>query len=371
MTYWNYFPYVTVAEKKEKAARSLEKLKKKNQAVEPVVLDGRTIAATWWGKAWNGNLERYADFSNRIGRGRSYVRNGAVLDLRIHPGKVTALVQGTRARPYEVSIDIHEISGTDWNRIKKMSEGQLDSLQELLSGKFPKTLGETFMELGKGLFPEPREIKFSCSCPDWASMCKHVAAALYGIGARLDREPALFFALRKVEMHDLVTGAVEGKSRELLKKASRKSQRVLEDVSISEMFGIDLDEASTPDFSDIAPEKPLKIAEPAPKPRRAKKSLPEPAVQRRRGRPPKSVEKIAIGKVKAPITKAKPAKQKRQAKAPMDKVLEAVMKGRKGIGVSEICRKTGLEEQKVRNLIYRLRKMDQIKSIAWGIYSKA
>jgi uncharacterized Zn finger protein len=371
MSYWNYFPYVTVAEKKEKAARSLEKLKKKNQAIEPVVLSGRTIAATWWGKAWNENLERYADFSNRIGRGRSYVRNGAVLDLRIHPGKVAALVQGTRAKPYEVSINIHEISGTDWNRIKKASEGQLDSLQELLSGKFPKALGEIFMEPGKGLFPEPREIKFSCSCPDWASMCKHVAAALYGIGARLDNEPALFFTLRKVEMRDLVTEAVEGKSRELLKKASRKSQRVLEDVSISEMFGIDLDGDTTPDFSDIAPEKPLKIAEPAPRAKRVKNGLPKPAVPAKRGRPPKSVEKAALGKVKTPITSTKPAKQKRQAKAPMDMVLEAVMKGRKGIGVAQICRKTGLEEQKVRNLIYRLKKMNRIKSIAWGIYSKA
>ncbi len=371
MAYWNYFPYVTVAEKKEKAARSLEKLKKKNQDISPVVVNGRTIAATWWGKAWNGNLERYADFSNRIGRGRSYVRNGAVLDLQIHPGKVAALVQGTRARPYEVSINIHEISGTDWNRIKKASEGQLDSLQELLSGKFPKALGELFMELGKGLFPEPREIKFSCSCPDWASMCKHVAAALYGIGARLDTEPALFFTLRKVEMRDLVTGAVEGKSRELLKKARRKSQRVLEDVSISEMFGIDLDEYSTPDNSDMAPKKPLEIAEPAPKPRRVKKRIPEPAVPRRRGRPPKSVEKIAIGKVKAPITSINPAKRKGPAKPPVDMVLDAVLKARKGIGVAEICKKTGLEDQKVRNLIYRLRKMNRIKNIAWGIYSKA
>ncbi len=371
MSYWNYFPYVTVAEKKEKAARSLEKLKKKNQDINPVVLNGRTIAVTWWGKAWNGNLERYADFSNRIGRGRSYVRNGAVLDLRIHPGRVAALVQGTRAKPYEVSVNIHEISRTDWNRIKKESEGQLDSLQELLSGRFPKTLGETFMALGKGLFPEPKEIKFSCSCPDWASMCKHVAAALYGIGARLDTEPALFFTLRKVEMRDLVTGAVEGKSRELLKKARRKSQRVLEDVSISEMFGIDLDEASASELFDMAPEKPLKIAESAPKPRRVKKRLPEPAVPRRRGRPPKSVEKITIGKVKAPIKSIKPAKRKRPPKPSIDMVLEALGKARKGVGVAAICKKTGLEEQKVRNLIYRLRKMERIKSIAWGRYIKA
>jgi uncharacterized Zn finger protein len=371
MSYWDYYPYVTVAEKREKAARSLEKLRNKNRDINPVILNGRTIAATWWGKAWNGNLERYADFSNRIGRGRSYVRNGAVLDLRIQPGRVEALVQGTRAKPYEVSINIHEIPRTDWNRIKKASEGQMDSLQELLSGKFPRALGEIFTERGKGLFPEPREIKFSCSCPDWAFMCKHVAAALYGIGARLDTEPALFFTLRKAEMRDLVTGAVQGKSRELLKKASRKSQRVLEDVTISEMFGIDLDEASTPEFSDIAPEKPLEIAEPSLKSKRVKRRGLEPVVPRRRGRPPKSVEGNATRKAKTPIMSMKPAKRKAPAKTPIDRVMEAVMKGRKGIGVADICRKTGLEEQKVRNLVHRLKKMNRIKNIAWGRYIKA
>jgi len=142
-------------------------------------------------------------------------------------------------------------------------------------------------------------------------------------------------------------------------------------VSVSEMFGIDLDEASTPDFSDIAPEKPLKIAEPAPKPKRVKKRDPKPAVPAKRGRPPKSVEKITIGKVKASITSMKPAKRKTPAKAPIDMVLDAVMKGRKGIGVAEICKKTGLEEQRVRNLIYRLRKMTRIKNIAWGRYIRA
>jgi uncharacterized Zn finger protein len=197
MVFWNQFEYVTVAEKRAKAAQSLKKLKKKKEDTRPVVIEGRAIATTWWGKAWNENLERYADYSNRIGRGRSYVRNGAVLDLKIRPGEVEALVQGSRSKPYEVIVKIEAISKEAWSRIKTASAGQLDSLQELMSGKFPKSLGALFIEGGKGLFPGPKEIKFSCSCPDWATMCKHVAAVLYGIGARLDEEPALFFTLRK------------------------------------------------------------------------------------------------------------------------------------------------------------------------------
>ena len=203
---------------------------------------GSAIATSWWGKSWNKNLEGYADYSNRIGRGRSYVRNGAVLDLQIIPGLVTALVQGSRSRPYSVAIQIKEIAPIAWKNMKKACAGKLDSLPELLAGKFPKALGEMFTERGKGLFPSPREIGFSCSCPDYASMCKHVAAALYGISARLDVEPGLFFTLRKVEIKDLVGEAVQNKSQELLAKAKKKSSRVLDDSDLSAIFGIQLDE---------------------------------------------------------------------------------------------------------------------------------
>jgi len=370
MAFWNQFEYVTVAEKRAKAARSLQKLKKKNQDIRPVVIEGRTLAATWWGKAWNENLERYADFSNRIGRGRSYVRNGAVLDLQIRPGEVEALVQGRRSTPYTVTVTIKELSRKDWIRIKKASQGQLDSLQELLSGKFPKAIGEIFTERGKGLFPEPREIKFACSCPDWAFMCKHVAAVFYGIGARLDEEPALFFTLRKVEMRELVTEAVEGKTKELLKKADRKSHRVMEKVDLSEMFGIDLEQDAASGISDPVSQWPREAAVHTEKPKRGKNRQPEPAAPGKRASRRKTVEPIARVKVKAQAPK-KPEQEKRPAKTSADIVFGAICKSRKGIGVAEICRKTGFQEQKVRNLIFRLKKMNRIESIAWGIYAAA
>ena len=243
MGYWSYYPpYVTVAEKKAKATRKLKQLKKKNPDIKPILLEGRTIARTWWGKSWNSNLERYADYSNRIGRGRSYVRHGAVLDLQINSGKVESLVQGTRSKPYSVIIKIKAVNKNTWKHIKAACEGKLDSLQELLAGKFPKALGEIFTIQGKGLFPSPKEIEFSCSCPDWAYMCKHVAATLYGIGARLDEEPDLFFKLRKVKMKDLVSQAVEDKTRKLLKKAKKKTARVIDESDLADVFGIDMDE---------------------------------------------------------------------------------------------------------------------------------
>lgn len=245
MTYMSYgygFPkYVSAAEKREKSRKALEKLKKKDPGIEPVIVSGRKLAKTWWGIAWNDNLESYSDYSNRLDRGGSYVRNGAVLDLKIHPGGVSALVQGSKRTPYQVEITIKELDKKSWNSITKTCEGQIESLQELIEGKFPKALEELFTAKGKGLFPSPKEISFSCTCPDWASMCKHVAAALYGVGARLDENPALFFVLRNVNIEELVSKAVTEKSETLLKKSGRKSKRAIKKDDVSAMFGIDIE----------------------------------------------------------------------------------------------------------------------------------
>jgi len=200
-----YPPYVSVAEKRAKAERKLKSLKKKNPGLKPVVIEGRTLAQTWWGKSWNNNLERYADFSNRIGRGRSYVRHRAVLDLQIKSGKVTVLVLGSARKPYKIEINIKPVKLAKWAVLRRDCQGQLKSLQDLLEGKFPKALAKIFFSEDSGLFPAPEDITFDCSCPDWAEMCKHVAAALYGIGARFDEDPRLFFKLRGVKIDDLIT----------------------------------------------------------------------------------------------------------------------------------------------------------------------
>lgn len=241
MRYGGYREYVTVAEKKAKALRSAEKLRKKNPDISPVVITGAKIAKTWWGEAWNKNLEKYSDYANRIQRGRAYVRHGAILDLKIEKGSVIALVSGSRAKPYKIEIRIKPLEKAIWNTVTKECEGKIESLQELIDGKFPKALTELFTVKNKGLFPSPNEIGFYCSCPDGASMCKHIAAVLYGVGARLDENPKMFFELRNIEIEELISDAITNKSQTLLKKSKAKSSRVIEETDISDIFGVDLD----------------------------------------------------------------------------------------------------------------------------------
>ncbi|MDH3347682.1 MAG: SWIM zinc finger family protein [Desulfobulbaceae bacterium] len=253
MSWYKYPRYVSVAEKKAKAMKKLAQLKKKNPNINPVVIESNVLAKTWWGKSWNTNLESYSDYHNRIGRGRSYVRHGAVLDLQILAGKVKALVQGAATKPYSVIIPIRKLSLDKVNAIKMECRGKLNSLQDLISGKFPKELGQMFLSQGNGLFPEPDDISLSCSCPDSAIMCKHVAATLYGVGARLDEDPLLFFKLRSINVDDLVTSAIKERTEDLLEKTEVKSSKIIEDGDLSDIFGIDLD-----DSLDIEQTNPIK-----------------------------------------------------------------------------------------------------------------
>ncbi len=242
MAFYNSYPkYVTVAEKKQLALASIEKLRKKNPHIAPITLTGRSLTRTWWGKSWNLNLEGYADYSNRISRGRSYVRNSAVLDLQITQGGITALVQGSESAPYQIAIAIQPLAQHNWDSLTKECAGKIDSLQELIQGKFPKGLAELFTTKGKGLFPAPREISLKCSCPDGARMCKHVAAALYGVGARLDDDPTLFFKLRAVNVEALISETITKQTASLLNKSKTKSRRVMEETDASDLFGIDLE----------------------------------------------------------------------------------------------------------------------------------
>ena len=243
---WSFPRYVAKAEKQARAAKKLEKLKKKKD-VAPVIIQGSAIARTWWGKSWNRNLEQYADYSNRIGRGRSYVRHGAVLDLQINAGEIKALVQGSRSKPYEILIKIEKLGKNTWQQVSSSCIGMLDSVSELLAEDFPKELGELFLHRDSGLFPAPKEIAFECSCPDWASMCKHVAATLYGVGARLDDDATLFFTLRGVDMTDLITRTASAKAENLLEKAAKKSSRIIDDMDLSTLFGIELTDIEKPE----------------------------------------------------------------------------------------------------------------------------
>jgi uncharacterized Zn finger protein len=238
---WGWRPYVTAAERRLQALRTIEKLRKKGHPVSPVQIDGRVIATTFWGKAWCENLERYSDFENRLPRGRTYVRNGSVIDLQIAAGEVKALVSGSSV--YKVAVKVTPVSKARWKSICKDCAGAIDSLVELLQGRLSRAVMERICREKTGLFPSPKEIQFSCSCPDWASMCKHIAAVLYGIGARLDRQPKLLFRLHKLDENELITHA--GADLHLTKKAA-VPRNVLRSDNLSELFGLDMVHGGVP-----------------------------------------------------------------------------------------------------------------------------
>ena len=226
--YDDEFPqYISIEERRRKAEREAAKL----ESASPVIIKGSQIATTFWGKSWCRNLERYSDYANRLPRGRTYLRSGCVVDLQISPQLVDALVSGTRL--YTVKVKISAISKPRWKAVCHDCAGAIDSLVALLEGRFSKVTMERLCQQKTGLFPTPAEIKFDCSCPDSARMCKHVAAVLYGIGARLDEKPELLFTLRDVDKQDLITNA----SQRLTKS---KTSKYLETDDLSELFGIDI-----------------------------------------------------------------------------------------------------------------------------------
>jgi len=349
---YGYYPrYVSVAEKRARAEKKIKQLRKKNPNIRPVILSGQALATTWWGKAWNKNLERYADYTNRIGRGRSYVRHMAVVDLKISPGRVDALVQGSRGAPYKVRITIAGIKKKNWQAITKKCRQELSSLPDLLAGKFPRKLQDVFMVQGRGLFPTPSEISFDCSCPDWADMCKHVAATLYGVGALLDEEPALFFILRKTDMEDLVGEAVMEKTEAIFAQKSASSSRRIAEDKLSDLFGLDMDI-----------------------------DLPVPSQQKK--------GKKAVGKTGVtPTVRKKSAGREKKKATRLRKTAASVIElpagygtaddlvqgcieesGEEGISVRDIADITGIPAQKLYPLLQRLKNKSKVCRLNRGIY---
>jgi uncharacterized Zn finger protein len=321
--YGGWAPYVPVAARRAQAEREMEKLRKKGAVVSPVKLDGKKIASTFWGKAWCDNLESYHDYENRLPRGRTYIRNGSVVDLQIAPREVTAMVSGSSI--YKVKITIGEVANAHWKSICADCSGGIDSLVELLQGRFSKGVMERICRQGAGLFPKPSEIRFSCSCPDSASMCKHVAATMYGVGARLDAKPELLFRLRAVNENDLVADI--GKVLPMSKQGPVIG-KVLEADDMAALFGLDMGDVAEMAGAGVVPvkkkaavgKKPVaasktvapKAAAPAKKAARAKSARPTTA-------DPKPVEwwKPGASKkaVKAKVAAPEPAKGRAGRKA--------------------------------------------------------
>jgi uncharacterized Zn finger protein len=234
--YSGWAPYVPVAERRRRAKKKMESLRKKGVDVQPVEIEGRLIAKTFWGKAWCGHLESFSDFENRLPRGRTYVRNGSVCHLAIAKGVIEARISGSEL--YIVKVGIKTLPGKKWTLLKQRCSGHVGSLLELLQGRLSDHVMEVVTDRKDGLFPLPGEMSFHCSCPDWASMCKHVAAVLYGVGSRLDTKPEMLFLLRGVDHAEMIQADAE---EAVAAATSRGKSKRLAASEIGTVFGIDLE----------------------------------------------------------------------------------------------------------------------------------
>ncbi len=243
--YYGWRPYVPVATRRAQAVKKAAQFAKSGRTLSPVKIEGRMIARTFWGKAWCQHLESFSDYENRLPRGRAYARNGSVIDLQIEAGKISALVMGSEL--YEIRFTISPLKDARWKDIKSRSTGQIDSLVELLQGKFSDAVMRVITDRDAGLFPAPSEIKKSCSCPDSAGLCKHLAAALYGIGARLDEKPELLFLLRGVDHLELLESAPT--------TAAAAGTADIASSDLADVFGIEIAAPDAPKKQSKTPAK--------------------------------------------------------------------------------------------------------------------
>ena len=323
--------YVPVAARRAKALREMNKLRKKGKDIQPIEIEGRTIARSFWGKRWCEHLESFSDYANRLPRGRTYVRNGSVCHLAIQPGRIDAIVSGSEL--YDVTIRIDKLKASVWKSVKTRCSGQIGSMLELLQGKLSQQVMGVVTDRDRGLFPKPGEIKLDCSCPDWATMCKHVASVLYGVGSRLDDRPESLFLLRGVDTAELI-------ATEMALPGDAASDDALADDALAGIFGIDLDTGVDTDISsgDTSPPAPKAPAKPRKQVRRRVATAPErqapPVVKARdlpvstasAGRPRKASASTARGKTPSPTptprkraaAKAQDARATKAAASPRD-----------------------------------------------------
>jgi uncharacterized Zn finger protein len=315
--YGQWKPYVPVARRRAQAADYAQKLaKEEGRELSPVKIEGRKIASSFWGQAWCDNLERYSDFANRLPRGRTYARNGSIIDLRIERGVIQAIVSGSQV--YRVKVDIRTLASKHWECIKRDCSQAIASLIDLLQGRLDEGIMRRLSQAETGLFPQPAEIKMSCTCPDWAGLCKHVAATLYGVGARLDSSPELLFTLRNVDHLELIGQAVDADNLERTLAADQPAALITGDLG--EIFGIEIESPQSAAI-DSQRQKPKrntrdkveKAEKPATEKPKAKRATKKNAV------PPKrptsaAVQSAASGKEARKSVRGKPVQRKRIAR---------------------------------------------------------
>ncbi len=286
MPWWSY---TDAEESKRDLQRELARRRARGESfVQVEAPKGRQKLSTkFWGQAWQHHLESYADYATRLPRGRSYLRQGNVYNLAIDKGAITAEVAGQRL--YDVSIQISPLEESRWAEIQHQCAGQIGSLLDLLGGKVGDGVLKVITDRDTGLFPGPKEIKIVCDCPDWADLCKHAAAVLYGIGLKFDAEPELFFKLRGVDYQELISQAADA----VATVPTAGDATVIADDDIASMFGIEIGDALSPEAEaalNSATTKPAK-----------KTAKPKPVAK-------KATKKAAAAKKK---TKAKKAAKKR------------------------------------------------------------
>ena len=234
--FYSWKPYQSVDERKKEAEKTIKKLQKKGKILDPVRIEGRIIAKTFWGKSWCKHLESFSDYDTRLPRGRSYARCGAIIDLKLEQGKITALVQGSEM--YDITINIEQVDQQKWQNIIQKCTGEISSVIELLQGKISENVMGIITDKTNGLFPDLSNIKMKCDCYDWAKMCKHIAAVFYGIGARLDEKPELIFTLRGVDYKELISSSTIN-----FKSTKQAKGKVVEDQDLASLFGIDIEDS--------------------------------------------------------------------------------------------------------------------------------
>ena len=254
---YGWSPYVPVAKRREQTAKKMNKLRKKGKEVEPVSIEGRKITRTFWGNAWCQHIESFSDYENRLPRGRTYARNGSICHLSVQKGRIEGIVSGSEL--YNIRGEIKPLSKNSWQQIKTLCSGQIGSILELLQGKLSDNIMSVVTDSNHGLFPSPKEIQLSCDCPDWADLCKHLAAVLYGIGARLDESPELLFTLRDVNHNELISTDIQIPS-------AGKRRRISGDIA--DVFGVELSQNKEP--SEIVTAKKITHSKPVKKAKTSK-----------------------------------------------------------------------------------------------------
>ena len=212
----------------------MQKLSKQGHVIQPIEIQGRTIAHTFWGKAWCTHMESFCDDDNRLPRGRTYVRNGSVCHLEINKGQIKAMVSGSSI--YNINIAIKPLVQEKWHTIKNTCMGKISSLLDLLSGQLSTGVMDVVCHPQGGLFPLSHELELSCDCLDWTTMCKHIAAVLYGVGSRLDADPAQLFKLRGVNFEELI----DVNQAVLDVTSTREGRRKrLDDTALNDLFNFE------------------------------------------------------------------------------------------------------------------------------------